>query len=310
MGTTAETAIAELITSYSELNSTTIDEFTEAPSALEFMRYVARNRPFVVRSGAAHWAATRLWTAEYLEEAMADQRVNVAVTPHGFAPPQLYYAPCTSLTGLKISSNADSVVTGADGALVFVRPLEQEELFRDFFYYVRNQELGCGGDVLDLVKYAQTQNDNLRGEYAEIFKDVEKDIPWARIALATEPEAINVWIGNSRSVTALHKDNYENIYCQLVGSKNFVLLPPAESACVGERELRCATYVYADTKGSMKVKEDEPLETIPFATWDPDKPSERSTRFSHFSQPHRVTLGPGDMLYLPAMWLIDPISFD
>lgn len=59
------------------------------------------------------------------------------------------------------------------------------------------------------------ENDNLRGEYASIFSDVDKDIAWARVALQQKPDAINMWIGNSRSVTAMHKDNYENIYCQM-----------------------------------------------------------------------------------------------
>lgn len=86
------------------------------------------------------------------------------------------------------------------------------------------------------------ENDNLRGEYSELYKDVAKDIPWARIALGQDPDAINLWIGNSRSVSALHKDNYENIYCQVVGSKHFVLLPPVEMACVNEKQLSAATY--------------------------------------------------------------------
>jgi hypothetical protein len=90
------------------------------------------------------------------------------------------------------------------------------------------------------------ENDNLRNEYATLFSHVEKDIPWARIALQQEPEAINLWIGNSRSVTALHKDNYENVYVQIIGEKHFCLLPPVAYACVAERELRPASYVSLD----------------------------------------------------------------
>ena len=92
------------------------------------------------------------------------------------------------------------------------------------------------------VKYAQTQNDNLRGEYASLFNDVDAEIPWARIALGQPPDAINMWIGNSSSVTALHRDNYENLYCQIIGSKQFVLLPPVETACINEKSISCATY--------------------------------------------------------------------
>lgn len=101
---------------------------------------------------------------------------------------------------------------------------------------------------IEVVKFSSMlmmlleENDNLRGEYSELYKDVAKDIPWARIALGQDPDAINLWIGNSRSVTALHKDNYENIYCQVLGSKHFVLLSPVELACVNERQLPSATW--------------------------------------------------------------------
>lgn len=76
--------IAELITTYSELNSPTIiEELDGEPSPLEFMRYVSRNTPFVVRGGAANWTATKTWTASYLKNFLQDHQINVAVTPFG-----------------------------------------------------------------------------------------------------------------------------------------------------------------------------------------------------------------------------------
>lgn len=45
--------IAELLTTYNELNSPTITVLDEAPSALEFMRFVSLNRPFIVRGYAS-----------------------------------------------------------------------------------------------------------------------------------------------------------------------------------------------------------------------------------------------------------------
>lgn len=77
--------IAELIITYNELNSSIVEELDEEPSPLEFMRFVARNTPFVVRKGAAQWIATKTWTADYLNNFLQDQHVNVAVTPKGYA---------------------------------------------------------------------------------------------------------------------------------------------------------------------------------------------------------------------------------
>jgi jumonji domain-containing protein 7 len=143
-------------------------------------------------------------------------------------------------------------------------------------------------------------------------------------------------------VTALHKDNYENVYVQIAGQKHFVLLPPVCHACVGETQLKPAHYQRRPGPGDARVLgppqgqgEDEeedrggddgkaggrrnPLaggsgllelvveegeEEVPFAVWDPDTPGENSTRYSALAQPMRVTLNPGDMLYLPCMWWV------
>ena len=75
--------IAELITSYFELNSIVIDELDEEPSPLEFMRYVARNTPFVVRGAASSWKATKTWSTSFLQDFLGQVPVNVAVTPKG-----------------------------------------------------------------------------------------------------------------------------------------------------------------------------------------------------------------------------------
>lgn len=118
-----------------------------------------------------------------------------------------------------------------------------------------------------------------------------------------------VRIGNSKSVTALHKDNYENIYVQIQGQKHFVLLPPHCYPCVNEKPLRPATYARTkDDDGTLELvmdvaeEEGEEAERVPFATWDPDRPEEHAGPHSKLVEPVRVTLEKGDMLYLPAMW--------
>jgi peptidyl-lysine (3S)-dioxygenase / protease len=78
------TALEKLILTYHELNSSVVDELTSEPSPLEFMRYVARNRPFVVRGGAADWPALHRWNMDYLLHVMGSSSVNVAITPAGF----------------------------------------------------------------------------------------------------------------------------------------------------------------------------------------------------------------------------------
>ncbi|EKG20480.1 Transcription factor jumonji/aspartyl beta-hydroxylase [Macrophomina phaseolina MS6] len=252
------------------------------------MRYVAQNRPFVIRGAASSWKSNKTWNAAYLKEVMAGQHVNVAITNKG---------------------NADAIIEAENDELLFVEPYEREELFSDVITKIQNQELG--GEDPKVIRYAQTQNDNLRNEYESLFADVPKDIPFSRIALQQSPDAINFWLGSSRSTTSLHKDNYENIYVQVLGKKHFTLMPPVEAACVNERAVPAAKYApRKDGSGDLaeedlhdlEVQIDEPARMVNWALWDPDEPEVRPTGFSNLSRPIKVTLEPSDMLYLPAMW--------
>ena len=77
-------AIESLILTYNDLNPAVIDELDSRPTALQFMKYVAKNRPFVVRAGAKDWVAVRKWDASYLRQKLQGCEVKVAVTPEGY----------------------------------------------------------------------------------------------------------------------------------------------------------------------------------------------------------------------------------
>jgi jumonji domain-containing protein 7 len=93
----------------------------------------------------------------------------------------------------------------------------------------------------------------------------------------------------------------ENIYVQIRGRKHFTLMPSLCHPCTNEQLIAPATY-HREDDGELTLEVDEGEEPIPLATWDPDEPSRNVTRFSHLARPLKVTLRPGDMLYLPAMW--------
>ncbi|POR33997.1 Transcription factor jumonji/aspartyl beta-hydroxylase [Tolypocladium paradoxum] len=275
-----ESALEELISTFNELNCSAVEELDSEPSPLEFMRFVSRNAPFVVRGGASSWKAVQKWNSSYLRSALQGQTVNVAVTPYG---------------------NADSpTFSPKHDTAVLSKPHEESQPFDEFLTYVTRQETDPEFPSDSEVRYAQTQNDNLRDEYLTLFPDAQKDIPFARIALQKSPDAVNLWIGNSKSVTAAHKDNFENVFVQILGRKHFVLLPPLCHSCMNEKLLPPATYVREGQGLSLHL--DLGAEPVPFATWDPDDPQTNATPLSGYARPLRVTLEPGDMLYLPAMW--------
>lgn len=80
---TRKNAVRHAIESYHELNPSVVDEITGEPSPLEFMRYVARNTPFVARKAAQDWNAYKNWDSAYMCAAMEDENVKVAITPTG-----------------------------------------------------------------------------------------------------------------------------------------------------------------------------------------------------------------------------------
>lgn len=53
------------------------------------------------------------------------------------------------------------------------------------------------------------QNDSLRHEFPGLMEDVEPFLEVAREAFGNEPDAVNLWIGDERSKSSVHKDHYE-----------------------------------------------------------------------------------------------------
>ncbi|RKP17971.1 hypothetical protein ROZALSC1DRAFT_23684 [Rozella allomycis CSF55] len=101
------------------------------------------------------------------------------------------------------------------------------------FCFTRGEKMSFGDFILNLetnndhVHYLQSQNDNLSQDgFAAIRKDVPESIEFASEALDAKPDAVNLWIGNEKSTTSMHKDHYENLYAVVRECKIFTLYPP------------------------------------------------------------------------------------
>lgn len=73
-------------------------------------------------------------------------------------------------------------------------------------------------------------------------------------------DAVNLWIGDERSVSATHKDHFENMYAVISGEKTFTLLPPTDILYLKTRE--CPTMKYEVNKSYFHDDGDASLADI------------------------------------------------
>lgn len=68
-----------------EMNPSHVEELRHAPTALEFSRFVQRNRPVIFRGLGfdLQIPAMQRWTEDYLKEKLGDSQVKIAATPEG-----------------------------------------------------------------------------------------------------------------------------------------------------------------------------------------------------------------------------------
>ncbi|GFR09993.1 bifunctional peptidase and [Trichonephila clavata] len=251
---------------YCDLLPIDVPILDKAPTSLEFLRnYVSSNVPFVLKNGIKQWPAYRKWNDSYLREQLHNNMCTVAVTPNGYA---------------------DAILEDR-----FMLPEERTISFNEFL-----DEMNC--PVHDRVLYLQKQNNCLVDEFSCLMKDVYSHVPWATEALGDLPEAANFWMGDSRAVTSLHKDHYENIYCVVRGSKEFILYPPILAAWVPYKTFRKSQYCWEDGKCKIKDLDDE-VKWVPF---DPKLDNDKKFPMVSQLKKYHIILEAGDMLYLPALW--------
>ena len=236
-------------------------------------------------------------------------QVTVAVTPNGRAD-----AVCNTEAG------GNSGVSKP----YFVLPLERQMQMCDFLEHLATQQPcsqqqdhcdeveaeGSGSPPSQQeIMYMQQQNGNFTSHFPELLDDIEPELQWASQAFGASPDAVNLWIGNSQSVTSFHKDHYENLYAVVTGEKTFTLLPPCDACRMHLAKYPVATW--CDTPHGLKIV---PVPDGEQVLWSPieDLASNSSTEgyrqqhpayFDPLSpKPFRVTVKAGEVLYLPSLW--------
>ncbi|EDW70055.1 bifunctional peptidase and (3S)-lysyl hydroxylase Jmjd7 [Drosophila virilis] len=275
--TQIETAIKLLLQEAEELCiGGQISELQQMPSALEFARdYYARNAPVVIRQAVAHWPAVQKWSPDYLQTALNDKVVDVAVTPNGYA---------------------DGLATQA-GKEYFVLPLETQMPLSELL-----QRLD---DPMGAVHYIQKQNSNFSLDFPELAGDiVSSDLNFAAQCFNKPPDAVNFWLGDERAITSMHKDPYENLYCVISGYKDFILLPPHQLCCVPRRSYPTGIYKRKSC-GQFFIEpliDNGEVQQTEWVSIDPLAPDLGTYPQYAKARPLRVRVHAGDVLYLPNYW--------
>lgn len=155
------------------------------PSACDFeARYVARNTPCVFKGAAEEWPARRKWSLHHIAAVLGEKRVTCTFTPDGRA-----------------DSVKDTTDPNGNSIKAFVLPHSEQMTMKAFAHIFRasRKQPGC------FVPSVQFQNGNM-AEFEELECDLKLDAAWAADAFGSgPPDAINIWLGDSRSVTSFHK---------------------------------------------------------------------------------------------------------
>lgn len=241
------------------------------PSALEFLRdYVQCNTP-VIFTGVPipPWSRSR----NSLDSHAGHQKITVNWTADGRGD------AVRSVQQRKGDRTAEQI---------FVKPFQDPCSLKAFL------DALCDGSKQDNreVPYYSQQNDCLRQELPQLLRDLP-DMAFAAEAFGSQPDAVNLWIGDSRSVSSMHKDPYENMFLVTAGQKVFTLRPPCDVTLLDEQEFVAATYVKG-RDGLLHAEIDVPESRV---SWIVSEPTGDDV-----ACPVVCEVSPGEMLYLPAYW--------
>jgi hypothetical protein len=209
-------------------------------SALSFrQKFYARNRPVKLLGMVEHWPAMQKWSPEYFRETYGEQIVEV--TSERDSDP-------------KYEINLDNH--------------RQTVRFADFIDFVTSGE---GNDSYLVANNHFFSQPGMKGLMADIGP-----LPGYLTRKNRAPHTY-LWFGPGGTVTPLHHDTMNILFCQVYGRKRIALISPDESP-----------WLYNEVGVFSEVDFENPdLETYPL--------------FQHVDSVE-VVMGPGEILFIPVGW--------
>ncbi|CAJ1450544.1 unnamed protein product, partial [Effrenium voratum] len=255
--------------------------------------YVAESTPVILRGALPDsWASALSWTPEVLRQ-LAPPDALVRVAP-------------------LMKDGRDKWVESAE---LWPGAAEAEALpgvvHEDLVLAVAASRIDVS--VSDFVACLKGDNPQLPSLYADGAANMELCFGFLQSQVPGRPalgelldfKRTDLWLGN-RTLSTLHFDNYENLFAQLVGEKEFVLCPPADTPLLSDGRLRkaFATWEPGANGGSFSRKAEGLSQeaVMNYAAYDIDDPPERYAAQAAKLRRSVVTVHAGELLYLPFGW--------
>ncbi|PWN29547.1 Clavaminate synthase-like protein [Jaminaea rosea] len=272
---------------------------------LSFAQKLACPSPLLIRGALQDRKALQQWKEPgYLVAKMGNKKVKVSVTPDGRAD------DLKPLAG-----------PGGQEKTVFALPAEAEMTFAELMSKVTTQSSQpSSSHDPSPVYYLQSQDSNLTdsstgaGDLSPLLQDLldsegRSDISWASEAIGSKPEAVNVWLGGSKSQSSMHRDHYENLFFTVRGRKTFTVFPPFEAhfLCEDPRRPFDVHRHSADLPHNLSATPEEGTPATPWIPIDPTLPPDAARnrpnrRYAKGLKPLSIEVSEGEMLFLPAGW--------
>jgi hypothetical protein len=207
----------------------------------EFLRsYYAANRPVLLTDVCDNWPACLLWSTDYLADRLGDQQVEVMA---GRESDPDYEANSAAHRRVMPFSEYVAAIAATD--------------WSNDYYLVANNKL-------------------LETKAADpIWDDIGLDRRY--LTRRGGRSRTFLWLGPAGTVTPLHHDLMNVMFCQIDGWKHFTLVAPNETPLVYNNN-----SVYSDV--------------------DPKNPDlDRHPKFAQ-AHPLHISVGPGEALFVPVGW--------
>ncbi|XP_062507800.1 bifunctional peptidase and (3S)-lysyl hydroxylase Jmjd7-like [Corticium candelabrum] len=264
----------------------------EVPTMADFFsNYLVQSRPVVIAGGIKHWDAMTRWTRDYLYSKFGQNMVHVKLAPNGEFEGCERASDWDDYDHFTIPEIVKRQLQFPD--LVVVRPATLDVSFSFF---------------LDMITDRKSVSKNVSAylEYSSIpqyMPDLEEDIeelPFVK-GLLTRRQ-LNLWLSDGNTLGKLHFDPFDNLLCQISGTKHVTLYEPHNNTRLYESHIPEALLGF-DQQGHQfrrkKLLDSTSMVMSPVDITRPD--TKRFPLFSSVSPMH-CTIHPGDVLYMPAFW--------